>query len=654
MIVRYFCLCLLMLSSLLHASGQVVPELPRAYIDTSYYHPNGATALVAAGEDLQDAIDAAKPGDTIVLEAGATFTGNFTLPPKTGNGWIYIVSSALDRMAHPGQRTSPAEASFMPKIQSPNTAAAISVLPGARNYRLAGLEIMPAKGAPRVFQLVYIDFNASRVAAKIHSLAESVAPGLLPPDEFPKNIVLDRCYIHGSDTQDVREGVAANGISVAVVDSHISDIHDSTNDSQAVIAYRTPGPLKIVNNFLSATTEDVMFGGAGGKTNKYVPSDIEIRRNHLFKPLEWEAPGVTVPPHIRWAVKNNLEFKNAQRVLVSGNLLENNWLSAQTGYSVLFTVRTSQSGNLAVVDDITFENNILKNVDAGFSTLATDNLCGAQYGYPDCSNSGETKRIKIANNLVLLSPKNNGSHHAGLLVSVNLTDLLFQHNSVLMSDQSPCWNSIFFSSKQSWRWPPPQSYTHNLWILDNVLCRPPTGDWGGQGTAGLTYYMGDPPPLDQRFKGNLMLVGGLQAPAGFPPKNALKMKFNFADSAAMNYQLVSPKWTQASDELPPGVDMAKLLAAQNSEAGPQPILQPQVAMLGPGQTTQFISPSAASSWELNPRVGSITAQGLYIAPQKIAKPAGVTVCAVVSDREPSCASIVLRRHESSGKSLPRN
>ena len=116
-----------------------------------------------------------------------------------------------------------------------------------------GLEITPAKGAPRAYQLVYIDFNASRAEAKLHSLALRLAPGLVPADQFPKNIIIDRCYIHGSDTQDVREGVAANGISVAVVDSYISDIHDSTMDSQAIIAYRTPGPIKIVNNLLSAT-----------------------------------------------------------------------------------------------------------------------------------------------------------------------------------------------------------------------------------------------------------------------------------------------------------------------------------------------------------------------------------------------------------------
>ena len=45
---------------------------------------------VAAGGNLQAAIDAAQPGDTILLQAGATFSGNFTLPVKAGSGYVTI------------------------------------------------------------------------------------------------------------------------------------------------------------------------------------------------------------------------------------------------------------------------------------------------------------------------------------------------------------------------------------------------------------------------------------------------------------------------------------------------------------------------------------------------------------------------------------
>ena len=45
----------------------------------------GATIEVRAGGNLQAALDAAEPGDQIVLEAGATFVGPFVLPNKAAS-----------------------------------------------------------------------------------------------------------------------------------------------------------------------------------------------------------------------------------------------------------------------------------------------------------------------------------------------------------------------------------------------------------------------------------------------------------------------------------------------------------------------------------------------------------------------------------------
>ena len=52
-----------------------------------------ATHVVPAGGDLQAAINAAASGDTIILEAGATYRGPFTLTKKTGDAFITIQSS---------------------------------------------------------------------------------------------------------------------------------------------------------------------------------------------------------------------------------------------------------------------------------------------------------------------------------------------------------------------------------------------------------------------------------------------------------------------------------------------------------------------------------------------------------------------------------
>ena len=55
-----------------------------------------ATIVVNAGGNLQAAIDAARPGDTILLAPGATFVGNFRLPMHGGTDYITIRSAAAD------------------------------------------------------------------------------------------------------------------------------------------------------------------------------------------------------------------------------------------------------------------------------------------------------------------------------------------------------------------------------------------------------------------------------------------------------------------------------------------------------------------------------------------------------------------------------
>jgi hypothetical protein len=509
-----------------------VPQLPQIYIDTTFNLPQGATWKAHTSTDFTNALNAANPGDTIVLDAGTTYSGNFTLPVKSNanHQWIYIISSALNSLPAPGTRVNPTtDAANMPKIATPNVSPAITIPPGASNYRFVGLEMtsVSTQGChPSVncfsYQLIY--------------MAGKPAQGL------PDSITVDRCYLHGSPTQDVREGIIANGSNIAVVDSYISDIHESTIDSQAIVAYFSPGPIKIVNNFLSATTENVLFGGAGGASNPWVPSDIEIRNNWFYKPPEWAAVGVTIPPNNQWKEKNLLEFKNARRVLVDGNTLENTWVSGQTGFAVLFTVRTGQSGNLAVVDDITFTNNLLKNVTSGFSTLYQDDSCGKP-PYQQCTNLGETKRILVYNNLILFRDPHLPGTPAnwGLQLDPGMTDFVFQNNTTVPAAGTDCYQSIYFNMYQGMKWPPAEPLTTNVWLLDNALCRQPTGAWGGQGTAGLTNYMGDPAPLDPRFVGNAMFVPSSDKVETFPPGNiSTKDAFTYVDPAAGNYQLVTP------------------------------------------------------------------------------------------------------------------
>jgi hypothetical protein len=109
----------------------------------------------------------------------------------------------------------------------------------------------------------------------------------------------------------------------------------------------------------------------------------------MSRPLAWKNV---------WPVKNLIELKNAQNVIISDNILENNWKSAQNGYGVLFTVRTCEAGNYpwAVVKNVAFTYNIIRNSDQGVNILGTDN---DRYGCPAPSVAGLTSNILIQNNL---------------------------------------------------------------------------------------------------------------------------------------------------------------------------------------------------------------------------------------------------------------
>ena len=552
------CLVAVLISS---ASAQKpVAELPKVKLDTTYLEPKGGKRwAVHTSEELSAALDKSAPGDVIVLDSGKTYTGGFHLPAKQNPQakWIYIVSSALAKLPE-GTRVSPKDAVNMPKVVTPRTMPAFEVNGGANHWRLAGLEITAdssfkdAIGNSYTYFLIGSQFNQSPL-----------------PDSF----TIDRCYIHGSPTQDIVTAVQGNAAKYAVIDSHISDIHAVGQDSQAIAAYDSPGPFKIVNNHLEAAGENVMFGGSGKNFNRGVPSDIEIRNNYIYKPLEWAQVGVSIPPQNKMVVKNAFECKSCQRVLFDSNVIENVWAAGQIGFAIVLTIRSGQSGDFAVVSDITITNNVLKNVVSGFNTLGKDDQCGMK-GYEACQSAGDETRWYIANNLIIFyDPKApGGNRNLGLGVSggmdrVNnvlgaVKDVVFQHNTMVPPPNSPCWNSIFFSVGGG-RKPPFSDLTNNIWILDNVLCRQPTGDFGQQGMSGLTQYMGSSAPnsvgVDKRFYGNVIFVPDGDRTQSFPPHNLVSTKPpKWVDPAAGNYTLADPKFTDTTDGKAAGVDFSAL------------------------------------------------------------------------------------------------
>ena len=346
------------------------PEMPRVSVELPAGLSNAPTRVVSAGDNLQNALDDARPGDVIALQPGAVFSGPFTLPNKSGNEWITIRTNTPDgAFPPPGTRVNPSHARLMPVIES-GADVAITAEAGAHHYRFVGIEVRPKSGI-FIYSLIMLGASANSV------------------DELPHHIVLERCYVHGDRKAGGRRGVALNSLHTAVIDSYIADFKEDGADSQAICGWNGPGPFAIVNNYLEAAGENVMFGGTDPDVNNLVPSDIEIRGNHFVKPLTWkkESPNYA---GTHWSVKNIFELKNARRVLVDGNIFENNWADAQNGFGILFTPRNQSGGSpWSMVRDVTFTRNIVRHTGSGVNILGTDN------NHP----SQQTKRITIRDNI---------------------------------------------------------------------------------------------------------------------------------------------------------------------------------------------------------------------------------------------------------------
>lgn len=341
---------------------------------------------------LQEQIDATPNGGT--LNIAGEHVGNFVI-----NKSITIDGQGVAKILSPNAG---------PAIDIPSQAARVE------NVTIKNLEISTVNAAQLIYDIVRIGAWQTTNAA-----------------ELPHNITLDKVWVHGQPTQDSQRGIAMNGVNVTLSNSRVTDIHGRGMESQGVAAWNTPGPLRFVDNYIEASTENLLIGGADARIPNAVPSDIEIRRNHLFKPLSWHERDPSYAG-IDWSIKNLLELKNARRVIIDGNILENCWGDAQIGFAVLLTTRNQDGGNpWATVDDVQFTNNTILNVAGGFQIIGKD--------WPNVSEQGS--RIRIANNIIKLASNLGGNGR--LLQLERSKDLSFENN-----EANPHHTMIVFSGEE--------------------------------------------------------------------------------------------------------------------------------------------------------------------------------------------------------------
>ena len=345
-------------------------ELPKAcyYTGMDGTPSPGKQIRVSAKADLASAVAEAKCGDTLLLPAGAVFDIKI-LERKNCDERHYLTirtDTPDSKLPREGTRISPAW-------------AGIKSLPGRPPYA------EPAGGPAKLLATLVVRRPSGAVVGdhtRFIGIEWTSDPemniGRLISAEGGDHIVIDRNWVHPAEGSEVGKGIGMiqGARTIAVINSYVNGLTciaraGKCTDAAAVgggNGTEPTGVFKIYNNFLEASGQDVFFGGSGASVN---PTDIEIRRNHLFRPMSWKQGDPTYTPSASgnpYIVKNIFELKNAQRVLFEANLLENSWGGfTQTGFAILLTPKNpGDRCPKCQVTDITIRFCKIRNVGAVF------------------------------------------------------------------------------------------------------------------------------------------------------------------------------------------------------------------------------------------------------------------------------------------------
>jgi hypothetical protein len=360
------------------------PTLPLTTFAPPYVARTGTVRTVNSGGDVQAAFNAAQPGDIVVLETGATFTGNFTLPTKTGSGDIYVVSSDVHANTFstaPGRRATSAAGQATLRHPGGNNAPFLaSDGNGRTGWRFVGITgDLPPSGMTSLSEMVVLgDRTQSNTA------------------NYPGRFVFDRCRILGRPTISVRRGISVTGPDFAFLDGQMLEVNSFGGDGDCVgiIFWGFAGNGLVQNAEILGPTEHVFVGGLDFNAIAdltVMPSDITVRRCYLRggayqdQDLGGGSWNGTV-----YNTKNFFETKAGRRVLLEDCVLERH-LGNDQQFPVVIKSNLGGSQATQNTNDVTVRNLKLFNANAVI----------AAKGFGDDPNVSGLRRVSIDNVAIL-------------------------------------------------------------------------------------------------------------------------------------------------------------------------------------------------------------------------------------------------------------
>ena len=416
-----------------------VAELPQGCKVPIYPTPT-KTVNVSSMAALQSAVNAAAATCSvkIVIKSGVKYIGSLIIPASACSTTPNLLESS-NIAAFPRLQTvsfATVKDKSFPIFQANSSSPAISISNNANGWNFAGLEVTVLPTVLNLYDIWTMGVTTTTTAA------------------LPHNITIDRCVIHASPATKgnyVARGINLNAVNGTVMFSAIYDIVNPGQDTQAINVYNSPGPIQIFGNYLRASGENIMlFSQCLGYDFPYCPivSDVTIRRNYISKNAAW----LSLPKGCLqggqpqcYDVKNLIELKNGQRVLIDSNILDTTFAQAQDEAIIMNCDLTwPVQSTPQTCTDLTITNNLVEHapmfgVIAGSGTTQTGqrilvrnnialDISAVKWGGPGSSfQIQRTNFLTIDHNTILNTPLYNGIEFADALPSTN-TNFQYTNN----------------------------------------------------------------------------------------------------------------------------------------------------------------------------------------------------------------------------------